>query len=304
MKRIACIAHGPGSANAIKPIIEPLKKKNKIELYAFHPYVSKVWGVGETKEEDYIKIFQEEYDLIIYGTGSGNKKELLVPMLAKERGIKTVSILDGFWMTGENLKWRYHNKPDIVIVPDLNSKDLIIKEKIMEEERIKALGNPYFDRLSKHKKNNLEIKKPLNIVFFSQVSTNLDYSDTSSKSKEAILKLIKIKEEGDTINEITVTAHPRENDNWIKEQEEKGLIKYEKEKGSFELLLENDINIGVNCTLQYESIIIGKPTIFYESYDELSNKLKNIKKINNDRVEWDFDATEKVTAFINEIKIN
>ena len=65
-------------------------------------------------------------------------------------------------------------------------------------------------------------------------------------------------------------------------------------------MLFSDVNVGYNCTLQYESEMIGKPTIFYQSKEQLFDELNHIKEPTNSPIQ-DFNATDKCVDFIQHL---
>lgn len=301
MKHIACIAHGPGSANALFPLIEKLKENNQyhVHLYALHPYVANLWGVDVTTEQAYERIFDRSYDLIMYGTGSGSYMERHVPLLAKRKGSPTVSILDIYWMSDDNLRFRYEHAPVHVIVPTHEVKNRMEQLGIMKKESIHALGNPHFDRLKQYQNTQSMALPPYNVVVFSQPSGTEGLSPTAEKIQALLYDLVHIKETANLIKQLTVTPHPRESLEWLERFTQTYAIKLETIRPSFDLLLEMDVNIGVDCTLQYESLLIQKPTIFYQHSDSLLTSLKNLPNENLTHASIDFQASEQVCAFID-----
>lgn len=299
MKRIGFVAHGPASANSLIPIIEGLKGSADIRLYAYHPYVADLWQCKQVEPVGYPEEFKE-LDIIIYGTGSGNQIELNVPVEARKLGIPSVSILDCYWANDDNLVERFKNKPTYIIVPNEDSKGQITRLSLLPEERLYVLGNPHFDRLERFKEQVLPASYPLNIVFFSQCQDTSDFSDTHVVSKEALCALVSYqKMNPDKVNQIIVAPHPREDKTWLTIFCKLAGIAIQENK-STELMLDTDINVGMSCTLQYESEIIGKPTIFFQSKEQLWKELNCIENGTVSPIQ-EFNATEKCIDFIKHL---
>jgi len=288
LKKIAFIAHGPGTANALFPLIEPLKKKYDVHLFAFHPFASKRWSSEMMLIEEFPSIFKEDFSLIITGTGSLHEVEKKTPIFAKEAGIPVVSILDCWGNYGE----RYDHEPDYIISIDEKSKLGIIGEGI-SPTRIHALGNPHFDRLKDYI-GFYSVRPPYKVAFFSQ---------PINASREALYHLLLLKDQFPKLfSTIFVTPHPREDETWLRKylNDEPG-VEFMMYHHSFDLLLQSDVSIGVSSTLQYEGIIIGKQSIFYKNPYLLKKDLLNLVNKKTGFSVSDFNATSKVLDFIDNL---
>jgi hypothetical protein len=180
--------------------------------------------------------------------------------------------------------------PDFIIALDEVSKREILATDVDCEEVV-ALGNPHFDRLKSYVSNKVP-SIPSNVVFFSQPIDN---------SKEAFYYLLKLKEEMPSLfQNIYATPHPREDETWLKE----ACLSFENVHfspyfESFELMLSCDVTYGYRCSLQYESMIIQKPTIFYESYQQIKKDFLELPLHQSKaKVITDFRATEKCITYI------
>lgn len=304
-KNIGFVAHGPGSANCLKPIIELIGKYVNIHLFAFHPYVAEKWGCNQFSDEEFEYIFEHELDLVVYGTGSGHTIELTVAEEANKRGIPSLSILDCYWADDKNLLKRYAHPPTYLVVPTEDMKERIETLGILPAERVLSFGNPHFDRLRACEQEETFVEYPLQIVFFSQCSTGDDYSDTNSISKEALLSLIAFKEmHPELIKEVFVTPHPREDGVWLSHICKEHQLTLRTNAESFKLMLSTDLSVGCTCTLQYEALCVKKPTIFYENREDLFDKLFDPKTISIKSPHSSFHATEKCIEFIREFTKN
>lgn len=288
---ISFIAHGPGSANALLPIINKLKNKIDVNLIALHPFVSQLWGCEISSEKEYYESFNISH-LIVYGTGSGNELEINVSSLARASNIKSISVLDLFWFSEENLKMRFPVAPDVIITPDFISSCRVESEL---DSVVLGLGNPHFDRLKKYDRSGLnKNKENLKVAFVSQCSGTGDSSDTMEEGKEALKSLIELMHTTNIIESITLCPHPREDTTWLNKMANKHNLNFSLHE-SFKECLQSDLVVGVNCTLQYECKIIGIPTVFYKSKNQLVTQIRLTTSIQHI---WDYGATDKVSKFI------
>lgn len=262
-----------------------MKDISIVDLYAFHQYAADKWGTTLSDISSFENIFKQDYSLILSGTGSLHYVESQAPILAQKHKIPLLSILD-IW---GNYELRYKNPPTYIISLDELSKN-IISNLGFPKKNIFPLGNPHFDRLKEYiNENNFSINPPYNISFFSQ---------PIQEAKSALKDIVKFcSEYPQLIKDIQVTSHPRENTDWIKYfcNKYSNILHYSTED-SFSLLLSTDFNIGVSGTLQYESLMIGKPTLFYTNYNELENNILNLNFPSP--IHMSFDATQQCVDLI------
>jgi hypothetical protein len=288
MKKIACIAHGPGTANALFPLIAPLKEQYDVHLFPFHPYASKLWETDLCLLDEFNSIFLEDFSLILTGTSSMHEVEKATPILAKEFNIPVVSILDK-WDNYEN---RFQYEPDYIIAIDEKAKSDISTLGI-HSSKIFPLGNPHFDRLKPYV-DFYEASTPYDVVFF---------SEPIKKSKEAFYYLVKLMDQHPKwFNHLYVTPHPRENETWLRQycKDEKNVT-FTMYHESFSLLLTCDVSVGVSTSLLYEANIIGKPAIFYRSQDHLLEQVQSLPSFYPSHRWNHFDSTNKCLSFIKNL---
>lgn len=262
-----------------------MKDISIVDLYAFHQYAADRWGTTLSDISSFENIFKQDYSLILSGTGSLHYVESQAPILAQKYKIPLLSILD-IW---GNYELRYKNPPTYIISLDELSKN-IISNLGFPKKNIFPLGNPHFDRLKEYiNENNFSINPPYNISFFSQ---------PIQEAKSALKDIVKFcSEYPQLIKTVQVTSHPRENTDWIKYfcNKHSNILHYSTED-SFSLLLSTDFNIGVSGTLQYESLMIGKPTLFYTNYNELENNILNLNFPSP--IDLSFNATQQCVDLI------
>lgn len=298
-KHIGFFAHGPGSANALFPIIQKMKDEYHLSLFAFHPFVSELWGVEAQKELSLEQIDFSLFDLVVYGTGSLHEIERFVPFYAKEKQVPSLSILDIFWGGDDDLKLRYFHPPDYLIVPNRETKKQIQSLHIMPSEHIFVFGNPHFDRLKKYDSIPRRLSFPLDIVCFSQPSNHDSFSETNQLVQKMVRSIaVLCYSKPEMIQNLYITPHPREDDTWLKEfVKPYDFMKLESYSNSFSLLLSCDLNVGVNCTLQYEGMMVGKPTIFYQNTKQFLMDLTQLH-VSNIKTKMSFSATESTVQWI------
>lgn len=301
-KNIGFVAHSPATANSLYPLIREIRALHGVELhlYPYHPYVSNLWGVD--KKEFFGEYPQDlsEMDLIVYGTGSSNPIEINVPIFCRNHNIPSIALHDIYWGESSDLIERYSNKPDFLVVPNIEAKAQLIDLDVLSQDRILPLGNPHFDRLARYVKA-YPLGSTVTVAFFSQCSTTGDYSETHESSKQALLDLLAFnKDYPNVISTVYITPHPRECGTWLKAQLMADNIIYVPTGGT-ELMLTSDVIYGYSCTLQYEAQMIGKPVVFHKDKRQVYADLLNIQAYRAVAPKVSFDATSRCLALIQEV---
>lgn len=292
MYRVGFIAMGPGSANCLFPLIKEIENRQELVLIALHPFVSTLWSTGQFEGD--LEVTISTLDILFYGTGSGNQIETLIPKIASKYNVTSISVLDIFWSKKEDYKMRFPVLPDWIIVTTNDNKSDIINEINIAEDKVLVLGNPHFDRLNKIEVKQKLISFPLDIVYFSQPSRTSDFSETNIDSQKAINELLEIQINTNLIKSLTFCKHPRETNSFY----EKSNLKTE-DRDSFEVMLEKDLNIGCGTTLQYESMLLGINTIFYQE-GNLKEQIMNFKNDNNKSMDLKrTNATKNIIDFFD-----
>jgi hypothetical protein len=290
MYRVGFIAMGPGSANCLFPLIKEIENRQELVLIALHPFVSTLWSTEQFEGD--LEATISTLDILFYGTGSGNQIETLIPKIAKKYNVTSVSILDIFWSEKEDYKMRYPVIPDWIIVTTEDNKNDIINEININKDNVLVLGNPHFDRLNKIEIKQKVINFPLDTVYFSQPSSTSNFSETNIESQKAIKELLEIQANTNLIKSITFCKHPRETNSFY----EKLNLKIE-DRDSFEVMLEKDLNIGCGTTLQYESMLLGINTIFYQE-GKLKEQIMNFEQGNEKNMNLKItNATKNIIDF-------
>lgn len=259
---IGFLAHGPASANSLKPLIDMLSvnKSNAIFTYAYHEYVANLWQVEKVDPERGYPETMKDLDILLYGTGSSNPIETGVVSFCKRHKVVTISILDLFWSSDKGIKSRFPISPDFLIVP--NRQTATQAERVMPDAKVLPYGNPHFDRLQNLTVHEV-LQDPLRIALFTQCSTVGDYSKTSAESELSVIEVLEFRDKyPELVESITIRPHPREDLDYVKKLCEDNNIIFTL-GDSMELLLESDFVYGDTCTLQYEALLIGKPVGFF-----------------------------------------
>lgn len=298
--KIGFLAHGPASANSLKPIIDilNLNSSNKVLLYAYHDYVSELWRTVKLEHLNGYPDDMKELDILIYGTGSTNDIEINVPKFCLEHNIISVSILDLFWSNEEDLKGRFPVLPDYFLVP--NEETLEETRRILgSESNYIATGNPHFDRLQNHAFSR-SLKPPFNVAFFSQCTATDDYSDMHGDSYSALMELIRYRDLYPAlVHSIKVKPHPREDKDTVVKLCEEHSLEFTEEDSTL-MLSTADFIYGYKCTLQYEALLIGKPVSFY-GQEDLASSVDKYIKTQSEPVLQTVNAAIRCTAIVSDL---
>lgn len=280
MAKYLFFANDPGGANAISPLIEPLKKNNEVFIYAKGNALSKIPNAIEFKE-DYIEAFLKNLkpDCIITGTSANDFTEKHLWEAANRLNIKSMAILD-YWSnygirfseygTKDIEKYNSDKKikylPDYIIVMDEFARSEMIKEGI-DEKRIYSLGNPHFSTVKEWAK-----KVPIKAVRQNFTKNNEDYvityasqpytEDYGQGNEVKVLEDLQdiIRSIKKNIS-IVVKIHPKEN---ISKYDKFSNIYIDTSTSPIDLIMASDLIISLTSMFLVESIILGKNVISYQ----------------------------------------
>ncbi|MCR5205007.1 MAG: hypothetical protein K6E47_08105 [Lachnospiraceae bacterium] len=169
--KVIFVSCDPGGTNCLIPIYMQLCDTYSCSYYSKGPSVHLLFEKGisfrqlhssesiDNEEYEIKKVIQtEEPDLIITGTSSDDFVERLTWRIAREKGIKTICILDawcGYIVRFSDYTMLSHHKftkdditilPDYIVVPDDSAKNELL-ELGVESKRIEAAGHPYLEFL-------------------------------------------------------------------------------------------------------------------------------------------------------------
>ena len=330
MAKLLFYAHDPGGANAIKPLIEPLKQRpNEIYVFGAGPALKILPDITEFKDNTDDLITKIKPDFVITGTSSANITEKKLRKSAKINNIQSMAILDA-WInynrfTPYSCKDLSINKkygeldylPDYVIVMDDYAKEQMIKEGVPENV-IYPLGNPHF-KFIKDNFENLKTEDLRKNLLNGKEKLILWASECYIEDYGHGMELECLKDIVDIIPknfQLIVKPHPREKENKFDEFKN---IKIVRDKTSAELIKCADLVISMTSMVLIESIIARKPSLSYQKNETDKNKFI-LTKMNaipfiNDKItlrnrlqepfktsdfKIKFDATNKIIKFIEE----
>lgn len=339
MAKFLFFAHDPGGANAIVPLIEPLKKiGNELFIYAKGNALLKLPDSIELQEND-LKVFLKNInpDCIITGTSANDFTEKYLWKAAKDLNIASIAILD-YWSNygirfskygTKDIEKYNHNKtfdylPDFIIVMDEFAKSEMVQEGI-DEKIIYPLGNPHFENIieqSKTVKNvysKFATKNEFLITFASQ-----PYNEDYGKGNEKLVLEHLIEAVQNKNVKIVIKLHPKEDFSKYAEFKDLPNVILDKDTLPTEIIMASDLLISMTSMFLIEAMILGKNILSYQP-DEISpdkfvltrNKMlpfvktkKNFKEkvlniLNGERYlrynhDREFNAVEKILNFIRE----
>jgi len=263
MKKILFGARDPAAANVLFPVI---KKLEDIDFKVLASKESK--QIFSDQKIDYVdvdsgfdvdRLFDEfNPDLVVTGPSVGKTVEREIVILAKKKGIKSVSILD-FWM---NYWQRYSDLdsgekfvylPDYIFVMDDMAKQDMVKEGFPGDKLI-VTGNPYFDTFE-----NFDFEGDY-VLYVSQPRPDL--SDDQVKffpNYNVINDLIEVLDE-----KLIVRLHPKDNIKDFKQFNNENVT-VDIDTDIFELVKNANLVVGINSTVLFQAALSGKLVISYQN---------------------------------------
>lgn len=272
MTKIIFFAHDPGGANAIAPLIEPLKKEHEVFVFAKGPALLKLPNPQEL-QEDTLKSIRP--DLIITGTSANDKTEKWLWQEAKKLNIRSMAILD-HWVNygirfseyGLNEINKFDKKcvflPNYIIVMDEFAKKEMAKDGV-PNEIIYPLGNPHFETIIDQSKSiqNIRssfVKEGEFLITFASEPYTEDYGKGSEKIVlEHLIDLTKAKNV-----KIIVKLHPKETFSKYNEFKDSPNIILDKTTSPTEVIMASDLIISMTSMFLIESMILGKNILSYQ----------------------------------------
>ena len=323
--KIMFFANDPGGANAITPLIEPLRKNNEVFVFA---QLSALQIMKCKEYEGELKDIMP--DVLITGTSARNLNERYLWQESKELGVKTIAFVEYWGNYGirfsdvsvidvPQFSGECNMLPDYIIVPDEYAKKEAIKEGV-PENLIYSLGNPHFIDVYNKVQNANDIrakfakKDEFLITYASQPFIEDCGKGEELNILEDILSL--------TDKKVIVKVHPKES--FEKFEKYKTRIILDKATPMEDILKASDLIISINSIVLLEALIARKPIISYQKNErdinkfiltrfgylpfinnredfakELKNKVQNPEILQyNDFIKY--DAIENIVNFIEE----
>lgn len=311
--KIGFIAHHPGSANTLTNLIHHLKLKegNTLYAYGFIPYVETVWGKGCYYDDTTFSTdldVPKDLDVLFYCAASNKPNEDAIPAFCKRNNIVSISIIDLFDLSDENILARYKHAPDVIITPNEATRQQVLRLKIPSFAL--NLGNPHFDSFTDFKVPKPSKKENLIASYISYPASHDLLCDTAESSKEIIQELAHYVSEHTNIDTLYICTHPRESTEWISrfltesEVQLNGRIRLNPFSNTTDACAVSDVVIGDNSTVLYEQSMTGKPVIFWSNAKNLSVALSDITAIQPPSIHITENATNKVLTFLYALNLN
>ena len=291
---IIAVCSEPGSAKAVAPVIELLRKEGKTKVLALaFRQASQVWKsrnleyhspAHSTSLQDTIAFLEKESPvLVLTGTSGLDVEQKRFIAAARHLNIPSLAVLD-FWTyyierfsDGEG-KLSY--LPDRIAVVDERMKNDLISSGF-EQSIITITGNPAHDDLYKWKTgftadNVLQLRKKLGInpddlmvLFASQPLSDLFGTDTSNPmypgySEKTVFPalahcLSEIQKHEHKKIILVIRPHPRENPDYFLNVNTGLLpVSIQNEGDSRDLVMAADIVVGMTTMLLVEACYLGK----------------------------------------------
>lgn len=333
MRKILFFAHDPGGANAIKPLILPLRAKGfECFIYGKGPALFILPNVAEYAGNTDELIKNVKPNFIITGTSAKDMTEKELRKSALTHGILCLSILDSWvnynrftkYSTKELAKNKKYNEldylPDFLIVMDTYAKNEASKQGV-PKDIIYPLGNPHFGYI-KNALKNLNADELRNSLLDGKNKLIVWVSEPIIEDYGKGLELECLKDLIEIIPKeakLVVKPHPREKQDKFDEFKDITIIK---DISSQHIIKAADLIISMTSMVLLESIIADKQAISYQKNQtndekfiltkmkalpfindkfslkkEIEERLKIHKKIN---LQINFNATENIIKFIEE----
>lgn len=254
MKKVLIFARDPGGANAVIPLVNKMKQRYDVIVYAKHFALKRMQAeqIKCLNIENEVTVFDENGvfnflkkiapDILITGTSLDDYTERFLWKAADSLSIFSFAIIDQWMNLGIRFsKYNYtqidlykntyeHSfLPDKIFVMDDLAKEMIMKEGV-PEEKVLVSGQPYFETVREKYTNALVYKKKgdvLNIVYVSEpIIQDYDEGDESklfwgynerTNFENLYVSLTHILKGSSKKVYLTVRPHPRESvDGWKK----------------------------------------------------------------------------------------
>ena len=297
MKNILFVAHDPGGANVIKPVIEYFAQQSEYTSYHFllGPAKERIIARGanvhtleigiiptpnfpneqSAQENDIAAILSEtRFDAVFTATSFNSNLERLCVRLANERGIPTFAILD-FW---SNYQQRFTlnartDAPSVLFVADKRMHDEAAQE--LPATRVVISGNPHLQSLAaryKEARNQYESDVqgiPKRVRFFCENIRHY-YPDKPVNEFTVLPKLARALSHAGFEGELLIRPHPMESrEPWqmfiAEQQANTPRVRLALDTASFdEVLRDNCIAVGFTTMALLETASVGIPTFSYQ----------------------------------------
>lgn len=255
---IYLIGYGAGGAEALDPIYLRLKAREDVVIknISLSPFSAArlTDPITLTEDELYSLLTNHPPDLVINERSNGLPLQNALTKFCREQKIKNIVVLDLFG----NIKQRFTEIPDLILVPGESIKEDLIQEGITA--LLKVTGNPAFDRLNtlvyvypeNHPPKGLFISQPL-----CQNPEAPNIYQLFKKTHEEVVR------EGWTLD---VKLHPMEDrEAWVSFLKDfHGTLIVQDENDALLNCLPYNFVIGYNSTVLLQTYLLDIPTTFLD----------------------------------------
>ncbi len=273
--KILFAAQDPGSANALFPVIKKLSTKVSINVLAAK-YAVPMFARDKISFTDCTFYSDAELErmfvawkpeIVVLGASAGLSIEKRLTLIARARGIRTVSVID-YWSGyadrfGEKINKGFRYFPDYVCVIDRVMKKEFLALGV-PAGAIVITGNPHLE--DSVKKIRAKTKRVKNLLYISTPFSSLHpnpYPFNEFQVLQDVLEYPQRKDYGSVI----VKLHPKEEEGKYDELIARypGVsIRVVKDADLYRLLGEAALIIGTNSIVLLEASLAGKPVVSYE----------------------------------------
>lgn len=277
-RKILFVAQDAGGFAAVFPVYKKMKQTSPRNIWGMFGNVSKsnVKGRGipfvdpeAIADEMLEKLFERKLDLLVVGTSIGPSLEKRVTVMARERSIPVIAIMD-FW---SNYTLRFSDPgtenraylPDAALVMDEVCKREMIKEGF-DPRMLVVTGSPAFDafKISKRKKGDciVFLSQPFSELIPENPGLNFGYDEV-----RVFADVVSVLEDLNVSRPLIVKHHPRtKNQEVFSSLIEKSdfSIRVEKKMPTKTLIEKATLVIGMNTVALFEAALVGKNVISYQ----------------------------------------
>jgi len=277
MAKILFFAHDPGGANAIAPLMAPLRTEgHEIVVCAKGPAL-KIVPQANPLPENSIETLTPE--LVITGTSANDRSEKKLWMECQKQAVPSIAILDHWMNYGVRFSqyglreieaYQSHKKleclPEYIVVMDEFARQEMINEGFPPKCLV-ALGNPHFDAVIEGAKNIdrrktrqiLGVDEDTYLIMFASEPYSEDYG--RGPELEALDDLLEGVAELHANVKIIVRPHPKE----LPEKFSRFCgVQVDKQTPYCESILASDLIVSMTSMFLIEALILGKNVISYQ----------------------------------------
>jgi len=293
LKTVLLFSRDPGGCNSVAPLFSFFKERHfkpllyakdfsnrkMIDFFGLHPIdvLNEVPNLSEKAIEQWLAKLNP--NIVITGTSFGDATERSIWLACKNLKITSFAILD-HWI---NYAIRFKKEdgqyifPDNIVVPDLDAKDLAVKEGL-PSSALHVLGNPYYDFLRSWKSTQtidkirqkflMDSNKDQLVVFASESisSSPAKFGYSEKEILEHLLNSIATRPENAPQVSVVVRPHPKEDFqdliricNRFQSSHLRTFVS--SDENSIDLILASNLVCGMISQFLIETVVMKKSAI-------------------------------------------